>query len=114
MRRYRIGDLNAKGTEHVASHLLKGEALTRGGLSFTKPGHRTHDGHEHRHDDDEEMFIILQGKGLVQIDGRQEPISAGDVLIIEPGEEHHLVSDEQDPLVHIWLHAGERQTESRD
>ncbi|MGI6609135.1 MAG: cupin domain-containing protein [Limnochordia bacterium] len=109
MLRYRISDLDATGAEHVASHILQGEVLTRGGLSFTKPGHLTHDGHEHRHDDDEEMFVILQGRGWVQIDGKQERIAAGDVLVIEAGEEHHLLSDEQDPLVHIWLHAAGKE-----
>jgi quercetin dioxygenase-like cupin family protein len=29
----------------------------------------------------------------------------GEIVIIEPGENHELVADENDPLVNLWLHA---------
>ena len=29
----------------------------------------------------------------------------GDIVLIEPGEEHHLLADEEDPIVNLWLHA---------
>jgi quercetin dioxygenase-like cupin family protein len=30
--------------------------------------------------------------------------AAGDILIIEPGENHHLISDGDVPLVFTWMH----------
>jgi len=28
------------------------------------------------------------------------------VFIVEPGEDHHLISDGEDPCINLWLHAG--------
>ena len=108
MRRYKISELNVSGAGHILTSLVPGRYLNSGGLSFTKPGHRTHDTPEpHRHADSEEVFIILQGRGVIQIDGTEHPVSTGDVLVVEPNEDHHLVSDRSDPIVHIWLHASD-------
>ena len=38
------------------------------------------------------------------VDGVEHPFEAGDIVVIEPGEEHHIVADEEDPIVNIWLH----------
>ena len=47
----------------------------------------------------------MQGRGQIEIDGKLEPIQAGDVLVIEPGEEHHIIGDPQYPIVNCWFHA---------
>jgi hypothetical protein len=40
------------------------------------------------------------------VDCQSHDLVAGDVVICEPGEDHHLVSDLKDPCVNIYLHAG--------
>ena len=62
---------------------------------------------KHIHDDDREVFVILQGKAVMQIDGEEHPMVTGDIIVVEPGEDHHLVSDRDDPCVNLWLHAGD-------
>ena len=106
MRRYRISDLGSDGPEHVASTLIPGRRIAAGGLSFHAPGGRTHPEGEHRHDG-HEVFCILQGKGELWIDGRREPIHAGDVLVIEPGEEHYIYADATTPTVNLYFRADE-------
>ncbi len=105
MKRYRFADLDAMWPAHVAGRLIPGQRLAQGGLSFHPPGVRTHDKpgpHVHA---DHEVLCILQGKGIIEIDGRKEPVAAGDVLVIEPGDDHHLVVDSDHPIVNIYFHA---------
>ncbi len=93
------------GLPHVAARLVPGARLSSGGLSFHAPGERTH-GAEGRHvHGDHEVFCIMQGRGVIEIEGRSEPIAAGDVLVIEPGEDHHIVGDPAHPVVNLWFHA---------
>jgi len=99
---------------HILSGLIAGEFLSHGGMGFKAPGHRSHDvgctckscdgRGRHVHADDEEVFVILQGKARMEVDGVSHPLKAGDVVICEPGEDHHLVSDADDPCVNIYLH----------
>lgn len=75
MQRYRFSDLGSDGPEHVASKLIPGRRIAAGGLSFHAPGARTHPEGEHRHDH-EEVFCIVQGNGILEVDGRREPVQA--------------------------------------
>ena len=104
MKRYRFSDLSGPTTGHFLGEWLSGERLYAGGLSFHPPGHRTHSEGHHTHED-QESFCILQGRGILELEGEHIPVRAGDVIIIEPGENHHLVSDRRDPIINLWLHA---------
>ncbi|HEY0865882.1 MAG TPA: cupin domain-containing protein [Fimbriimonas sp.] len=106
MRRFRLSDLqDREGPDQVFSALMKGKRLYSGGVAFHGPGFVTHDDdHPHTHDD-QEIFCLLQGEGWIDLEGRREPVRAGDVLVIEPGEDHHLISSDDSPLINLWLHA---------
>lgn len=111
MKKFRFTELKDNAGDHLLSSVLPGKYIYTGGIGFSKPGSRshTHDGpdkkdyHVHK---DCEAFIILQGKGFVEIDKVLSPVAMGDIVIAEPGEDHHLISDENDPIVVAWLHAG--------
>ena len=105
MKRFKISDLGSKGPEHVVSRWFPGTYIVQGGLSFHAVGWRTHPEGEHIHSD-HEVFVIMQGRGEIEIDGRREPLHAGEVLLIEPGEEHHIVGDPEYPIVNCWFHCG--------
>ena len=49
-----------------------------------------------------EVFIFIQGKGVLPIDGVEHPVKTGDVIIVEAGEDHHTRSSVDDPLVAAW------------
>ncbi|GIO92409.1 cupin domain-containing protein [Paenibacillus lactis] len=111
MLRFRLHELKDTRSGHILGDLLPGDYLCAGGLAFTKPGERSHtndgpgglDIHTHP---DREAFIIIQGYGIMEVDGVEHVVTTGDVLIIEAGEDHHLRSSEDDPLVTLWCHAG--------
>jgi quercetin dioxygenase-like cupin family protein len=119
MKRYRLSDLKDVRDGHFLKGLVEGEYLAVGGLGFKRPGQRTHtaDGpggsDQHVHDDCE-VFIILQGKAEMEIDGARHALTTGDICIVEPGEDHHLISDQADPCVNVWLHAGDRRHQDQE
>jgi mannose-6-phosphate isomerase-like protein (cupin superfamily) len=117
MKKLRLTDLACGGNGHILNGIIPGRHLSRGGLSFKQPGERSHDRGcacpscdgqgRHVHTGDSEVFILLEGKARMEIDGQPHKLAVGDVIVCEPGEDHHLVSDEHEPCVIIWLHAGE-------
>jgi mannose-6-phosphate isomerase-like protein (cupin superfamily) len=74
-------------------------------VSFHSPGHVSHDDERPHVEIDQEVFVLLQGSGWIEVDGSIEEVCAGDVVLIEPGEDHHLISGVEDPFVNLWLHA---------
>ncbi|MEV0649641.1 cupin domain-containing protein [Phytomonospora sp. NPDC050363] len=106
MRKFTLADLAARGSGPVFAPVVDGHLIDRGGVSSYGHGERTHPEGYHTHDVPE-VFCVLQGSGLVEIDGETTPFEAGDVLVIEPGEDHHLISLGDVPLVHAWMHLRE-------
>jgi quercetin dioxygenase-like cupin family protein len=105
MRRYRFTDLQEGAfSPHFVSALVDGTRLYKGGLSYHKPGHVSHDDERPHLEIDQEVFCLLQGEGWIEVDGVREPAQAGDIIVIEPGEDHHLISSEHNPFVNLWLH----------
>ncbi|MFA6714408.1 MAG: cupin domain-containing protein [Victivallales bacterium] len=115
MKQYRLNQLADVRDGHFLKGIIPGKFLCRGGLSYKKPKERTHsnDGpgsmDYHVHEDDYEVFIILQGKARMEVNGKLFPMVTGDVFVIEPDEDHHLISDKTDPCVNLWLHAGPKR-----
>lgn len=117
MRKLRFKDLDPDGGDHILTGIIPGKYLCQGGMGFKKPNQRSHDtgcdcpacdgNGRHVHEDDNEVFVILQGKGRIEVNGKSHNFRAGDVIVCEPGEEHHLVADEEDPCVNLFLHAGD-------
>jgi mannose-6-phosphate isomerase-like protein (cupin superfamily) len=118
MKQYRLNQLaDLKDGQHILDGIMPGQFISYGGLAFEKPGARAHtndgpggiDYHVHK---DCEAFLILQGKGTVEINKDHfYPATAGDVIIIEPGEDHHLTSSVEDPIVVVWFHCGPERNE---
>jgi mannose-6-phosphate isomerase-like protein (cupin superfamily) len=81
--------------------LLGDKRITGGGVYCFEPGETAHPEPRHVHDV-AEVFIFLQGCGVLPVDGVEYPVKTGDVIIVEPGEDHHTRSSEEDPLVAAW------------
>jgi mannose-6-phosphate isomerase-like protein (cupin superfamily) len=108
MRRYRIADLDGDISERVGELLVPGAYIHHGGLSFHPVGFRTHSEGQHIHDT-HEVFVILQGRGQIELNGGLQPVGAGEVLVIEPGDEHYLVGDPEHPIINLWFHCGDER-----
>lgn len=48
---------------------------------------------EHTHGDDEELYIILEGSGLMTVDGETKEVRAGDIVVNKPFGTHGLIND---------------------
>jgi len=99
MKKLHVSELQPDGAHLLPKH-LSGEKITGGGLYVFKPGETAHpDRHVH---DVDEVFIFVQGRGVLPIDGVEYPIETGDVYIVEAGEDHHTTSSVDEPLVAAW------------
>lgn len=106
MKKLRLNQLPDNTSGHFLKGVIPGEYICQGAMTYKKPGERTHtEAGSHVHDD-REVFVILQGRARMEVDGQLHPMTVGDVFIIDPGEDHHLIADPDDPPVTLWLHAG--------
>lgn len=107
MRKLNIADLPDGGTPASLAELGAGWGpVVRGGISrYDAVGHRTHAESDRHTHDVPEIFTIVHGSGTLELDGAPAAtFRAGDILVIEPGEDHHLISDGTVPLVFTWMH----------
>lgn len=94
MRRSTLADMEAGVS-------LPGFRVASGGVAALGPGQVSHAHGTHTHEDPE-IFLILSGTGKIHLDGEISSFSGGDVLIVEPGEDHHLEAVSE--VVTTWLH----------
>lgn len=53
---------------------------------------------EHKHADSEEIYFIIEGHGVLILDGREFPVEAGDVSICHSGHSHGIKNNGNSPL----------------
>ena len=100
MKKMTIADLKPAGSRLLPEY-LGDSAITGGGIYVFKPGETAHPEATHFHDV-HEVFIFIQGSGVIPVDGVEHPVKTGDVVVVEPGEDHHTRSSVDDPLVAAW------------
>jgi mannose-6-phosphate isomerase-like protein (cupin superfamily) len=100
MKKLRLQDLHCTPTQLIPE-VIGDARVTHGGVYVFKPGETAHPEKVHVHDTGE-LFVFIQGRGVLPIDGIDHPIETGDVFLVEAGEDHHTRSSEEDPLVAAW------------
>ena len=53
---------------------------------------------EHRHDNNEEIYFVVEGHGTMILDGANFPIGPGDVSVVHPGHTHGLLNSDKEPM----------------
>ena len=53
----------------------------------------------HRHDDQDKIYYVLEGKGRFELGGKHERLTAGDALVAPAGIDHGLANDGTEPLL---------------
>lgn len=53
----------------------------------------------------EQLLFIMSGKGNVIIDGKENDVAAGDVVVVTPGETHNLVNSSNESLLLYTVYA---------
>jgi quercetin dioxygenase-like cupin family protein len=61
----------------------------------------------HYHRDCEHVFIVLEGRGTLLVEGDRHEISAGDVALVEADEVHHFENpyDASFSFIELWVPA---------
>src|SRR5204862_6260206 len=59
----------------------------------------------HREEQAQEAFLVLQGEGLLLIDGEERPVKAWDFVHIPPGTDHVFVGAGEGPCVVLMVGA---------
>jgi mannose-6-phosphate isomerase-like protein (cupin superfamily) len=61
----------------------------------------------HLHEQDEELYFIFQGKGILTLDGQQVEVGAGDLAACRKGSSHGLrnTSDQEIRLIVVGIPA---------
>ena len=103
MKALSLADLTGRGGGPVLASAVPGYHIERGGITRYEQGARSHPEGYHVHTVPE-MFVILQGTGVMEVDGVGTPFQAGDVFVIDAGEDHHLVCEGDVPLISAWMH----------
>ena len=85
------------------ARLSTGTAASKlgGGFDSVHPGKRSCPYHFHHNQ--EELFVVLRGRGALRIDGELLAIETGDVIFIPPGPEfaHQVINDSDAPLEYL-------------
>jgi mannose-6-phosphate isomerase-like protein (cupin superfamily) len=55
----------------------------------------------HNHEDEEEIYYILQGKAVVNDNGNISEVTAGDAVLTGNGGYHYIENKEEEPVVMI-------------
>ena len=83
-----------------------GRTVVQCGVAEFQPGCCAHEGEKHVHEHDE-VFVILSGSITVPIvDGPTDVARAGDWVLVEAGEEHHLSNHTTVPCKAMFLILG--------
>lgn len=53
----------------------------------------------HRHDDQDKIYYVLEGRGRFTLGDRDETLGPGEALVARSGVDHGLVNDASDPLL---------------
>ena len=60
----------------------------------------------HRHGENEEMYIFLEGRGTMTIEGEQVPVKKGDMILNPAHGAHGLVNDSDTDIDVLILQVG--------
>jgi mannose-6-phosphate isomerase-like protein (cupin superfamily) len=55
----------------------------------------------HSHEDAEQVYVIVRGRGRMQVAGDVEEVSEGDLVFIPPATQHGIVNDGPETLVYV-------------
>lgn len=79
--------------EHSASLLQRGTLNVK--LSLPVPPNQ-----QTPHEQDE-VYVVIRGRGILVHDGRREPFEAGDLMFVAAGTEHHFEDFTED--IAVWV-----------
>ncbi len=80
---------NARTLKHLAAPWTIGSQNLWMGLSEIDPGSSSN---PHAHERNEEVFYVVDGEGVVEVDDERVDVAPGSVVVVPPGQVHRLVN----------------------
>jgi mannose-6-phosphate isomerase-like protein (cupin superfamily) len=103
MRVRRLSEAHAAERGRLRSHFLMdaGDLGSRN-LSIiwvdVPPGAEQH---SHSHEDSEQVYVIVRGRGRMHVAGDEEDVGEGDLVFIPPATDHGIKNDGDETLVYV-------------
>lgn len=92
--------VNRRGGQ--VSYLLLNKDLGSQNLAITwvdcEPGSRQKD---HRHDEQEQVYVIVRGRGLMRVRDEEEEVLEGTMVFVPPGHDHSILNTGTDTLTYV-------------
>ena len=80
----------ARVVKHIAAPWTVGTTKMWFGLSIIDAKSRSN---PHRHNDAEEIFYVISGKGKIRVDQEEENVGPGSCVFVPIGMEHQLINE---------------------
>jgi len=96
-----MADVTVKRLEEFEAIYGGGMRRVRAGLGVTSfgiqveelpPGFEMYPEHDHSHDSQEEVFVVLEGKATLQAGGTEHELEPGTFARVGPGEKRKLIT----------------------
>ena len=58
---------------------------------------------EHTHAREEEIIVVLEGRGVARVDGVEHPIEKGSAVYIDRNRRHHFLNPHAEPMTFLWI-----------
>jgi mannose-6-phosphate isomerase-like protein (cupin superfamily) len=55
----------------------------------------------HSHEDSEQVYVIVRGRGRMHVAGDEEDVGEGDLVFIPPATDHGITNDGSETLVYV-------------
>ena len=91
----RIGPPHQRVIRHIVAPWICGSEHVWLGTSSVDPGFTSN---AHSHEDNEEVFYCVAGRGRIKVDDKEMPLEPGVVVYVAPKEVHQLLNDGDDIL----------------
>ena len=57
----------------------------------------------HSHERRDEVWVIINGKGTIVVDGKRKPVNVGDVITMQAGCKHTIIADTELKLIEVQI-----------
>ena len=58
---------------------------------------------EHTHAREEEIIVVLEGRGVARIDGVEHALEKGSAVFVDKKRLHHFLNPHDEPMTFLWI-----------
>ena len=84
--------------------IVAGSERSQAAVMVLEPGGST-GGPANRHPESDQWLFVVAGAGIARIEGKEFPLEAGSLVLIEAGEAHEIACSSHEPLRTINVYA---------